>query len=150
MTPFRFPLQKALDWRRTQLELEEARFKQQAAALADLDRERAELEASGIRAEVEVRHWQPLNGRDLAALGGFRLQVKQRQAHLAARRAECQRDLDARHAAMLEARRRCRLLERLKERRLAEWQAARDRELEELASESYLARWNQRSSAPPL
>jgi hypothetical protein len=42
---------------------------------------------------------------------------------------------------MLEARRRCRLLERLKERRLAEWTSARDRELEEVASESFLARW---------
>ncbi len=31
---------------------------------------------------------------------------------------------------MLEARRRCRLLERLKERRLAEWTAERDHELE--------------------
>ena len=149
MTSFRFPLQKALDWRRTQLELEEARFKQRAAAMADLDRERAEIEASGIRAEFAVRHWQPLAGLDLAALGSFRLQVKQREVQLATRRADCQRELDARQAAMLEARRRCRLLERLKERRLAEWQSARDRELEELASESYLALWNRRSSEPP-
>jgi hypothetical protein len=42
----------------------------------------------------------------------------------------------------MEARRRCRLLEKLKERRRAEWEKARDRELEELASESFLARWN--------
>ena len=40
---------------------------------------------------------------------------------------------------MLEARRHCRLLERLKERRLAEWKAACDHEMDELASESYLA-----------
>ena len=45
---------------------------------------------------------------------------------------------------MLEARRRCRLLERLKERRLAEWTTARDHEVEEIAAESYLARWSQR------
>jgi hypothetical protein len=36
------------------------------------------------------------------------------------------------------------LLERLKERRLAEWTWARDRELEEVASESYLSRWARR------
>ena len=47
---------------------------------------------------------------------------------------------------MLEARRRCRLLERLKERRLAEWTTARDRELDELASESYLAKWNRQQA----
>jgi hypothetical protein len=43
---------------------------------------------------------------------------------------------------MLEARRCCRLLERLKERRRAEWQAATDREMEELAAESFLAGWS--------
>jgi hypothetical protein len=46
----------------------------------------------------------------------------------------------------LEARRRCRLLERLRERRWTEWQLARDRELEELASDSYLAQWNRRQA----
>jgi hypothetical protein len=47
---------------------------------------------------------------------------------------------------MLEARRRCRLLERLKERRLTEWTAGRDHELEEIAAESYLARWSRRQA----
>jgi hypothetical protein len=43
---------------------------------------------------------------------------------------------------MLEARRRFRLLERLKDRRMAEWKQAGDREIEEVAAESYLARWS--------
>ena len=37
MTTFQFPLQKALDWRRTQLTLAEARVQQQLAALAAID-----------------------------------------------------------------------------------------------------------------
>jgi hypothetical protein len=45
---------------------------------------------------------------------------------------------------MLEARRRLRLLERLRERRLAEWCSARDKELEDLVSEAYLAKWKRR------
>jgi hypothetical protein len=48
---------------------------------------------------------------------------------------------------MLEARRRCRLLERLKEHRLTEWTAERDREVEEIAAESYLARWSRRRTS---
>ncbi len=140
MTTFRFPLQKVLDWRRTQLELAEASFQRQIAALASIDRAYAEMEASGIRAEMEVRRWDPLAGRDLAALGRFRLLVQSREKQISLQRAECQRELAVRKSAMLEARRRCRLLERLKERRLAEWTLARDRELEELASESFLAR----------
>ena len=144
MTNFRFPLQKVLDWRQTQLELEEARFQQQLAAVAAIDRAYAEMEASGITAELEVRRWDPLAGRDLAALGRFRLLVQSREKQIALQRAECQRELDVRKPAMLEARRHCRLLERLKERRLGEWTSARDRELEEVASESFLARWARR------
>lgn len=144
MTTFRFPLQKVLDWRLAQLELEESRFQRQMAALAAIERAYAEMEASGIRAEMEVRRWDPLAGRDLAALGRFRLLVQAREKQIAAERAECRRELAVRKSAMLEARRRCRLLERLKERRLAEWTLARDRELEEVASESFLARWARR------
>ena len=144
MTTFRFPLQKVLDWRRTQLELAEASFQRQIAALASIDRAYAEMEASGIRAEMEVRRWDPLAGGDLAALGRFRLLVQSREKQISLQRAECQRELAVRKSAMLEARRRCRLLERLKERRLGEWTLARDRELEEVASESFLARWARR------
>jgi len=141
MNSFRFPLQKALDWRTTELELEEARFKLQVAALAALDRERAGWEAAGISAEIQVRGWSPLAGGDLTALGNFRLNVKQRETEVDARRVECRKSLEAQQTAMLEARRRCRLLERLKDRRLAEWQSARDHELEQLASEAFLAKW---------
>jgi len=138
---FRFNLQRVLDWRRTQLDLEEARFKQKLAAVAELDRARAALEAAEIHAEVQVRQWSPMAGRDVTALGGYRLHVRAQEQEIAVTRAKSQTALDAQEAAMLEARRRCRLLERLKERRRAEWQAAGDRELEELASESYLAGW---------
>jgi len=146
MTAFRFPLQKALEWRQTQLELAEACLRQQSAALAQWDRARAEMEAAGIRAEVEVRDWSPVAGRDLAALGAFRLRVRRREKEIDAQRLACRQELAVREAAMLEARRRCRLLERLKERRLAEWQSASNRELEALASESFLARWTRRTT----
>ncbi|HEV2445724.1 MAG TPA: hypothetical protein VGS58_07370 [Candidatus Sulfopaludibacter sp.] len=142
MSRFRFPLERVLAWRRTQLEIEEARYQQKLAAVAALDRQRAEMEAAGIQAEVQVRAWKAVSGEDLAALAEFRQSVRTREKQIAARRAEAAKTADAQLAAMLEARRRCRLLERLKERRQAEWQAADRRALEELAAESYLARWN--------
>ena len=141
MTSFRFRLQKVLDLRHTQLELEESRFKQQLAALAGLDCERAGWAAAGSKAEIQVRDFNPLAGCDLTALGNFRLNVKQQQKEIDARRLECQKGLEAQQLVMLESRRRCRLLERLKDRRLAEWTAARDHELEQLASESFMAKW---------
>ena len=110
-----------------------------AAALAGLDRERAEIEASGIGAEIQVRQWNPIAAGDLTALGNFRLQVKARESEIARRRLDAAQKLAEQQKLMLEARRRCRLLERLKERRLTEWTAERDHELEEIAAESYLA-----------
>ena len=142
MTTFRFNLERVLQWRQTQLELEEIKFKKAGAAVADLERARVELEAAGARAEIQVRQWSPLAGRDVSALGGFRIHVEMEEREMAGQLAQRRKELQAQENAMLEARRRYRLLERLKERRRAEWQAAGDRELEELASESFLAGWS--------
>ena len=144
MNAFRFPLQKVLDWRRAQLEMEELRFRQQTAKLAGLDLASAQVTAAGNTAERQVRVWNPVAGGELSALGSFRLHVKLKETELAVSRAECRRELGRREKVMLEARRRLRLLERLRERRLAEWRGARDKELEDLASEAYLAKWKRR------
>ncbi len=144
MQPFHFRLDKVLDWRRTQLELAESRFRRERAALAELDRLSAEWEAAGIKAEAQVRKWDQLTGADLAALSEFRGCVRAAEADIALRRSERLKSLAAREAEMMGARRRCRLLERLQERRRAEWQKAESREHEALASESFLTRWSAR------
>lgn len=141
MKAFQFSLERALEWRRAELEQAEARFKQQMAELAAINRNLAEAEAADLDTETEVRAWQPVSGEDLAALGAFRLGMRKQRERLRARRLECERASEARQKQMMEARRRVRLLERLKERRLIEWRAAFDRELEQQACESYLAQW---------
>jgi flagellar export protein FliJ len=146
MTCFHFRLQKVLEWRQKQLELEEVRLKQQAATVSNLDQASVELQSTGLKAELQVRSYPSVSGYDLAALAGFRQYVQVRSRDLAARRDEAQKSLEAQQNVMLEARRRCRLLERLKERRMSEWQAACDRELDELASDSFLAGWVRRES----
>jgi len=146
MTAFHFHLDKVLNWRRTQLELAEVEFRRETAALAELDRLSTELQTRGTQTAAEVRVFNPLSGGDLAALDGFRLYVERRAKELAAQRAEQLRKLGDCEKALLEARRRCRLLERLRERRLAEWRSATARELEQLAAESYLARVARESS----
>lgn len=139
MKTFRFPLAQVLQWRRGQLDLEEAKLRRHAAELAETDRLRAELEAAAVRAEVQVRDWRTLAGGDLAALAGFRSYVQNAERILAGRRAECRKKFEAQQQIMLEARRRCRLLERLEERRFAEWRREYDRELEQFAAEFHLA-----------
>ncbi len=146
MTAFRFRLETVLAGRRTQAQLAEMEFRREAAALAALDQATAELEARGIQTEAEVRDWSPLEGSDLAALGAFRRSVERQTKDLAARRTAQTKKLAEREQAMVDARRRCRLLERLRERRLAEWQSESDRELEQAAADSYLARLARESS----
>ena len=148
MTSFRFTLEKVLEWRRTQLDLEEVRYRQQAEVLAGLERSRFELEAAASRAEAGVRSGNAVEGSDLAALDSFRKRLLRQGQEIDRQRAEGSRKLDERQKAMLEARRRYRLLERLRERRLAEWRVARDREVEQTAAESYLARFARRQSNP--
>ena len=146
MTSFRFRLQKVLDWRRVQLELEEVKFKQAAAGVPELDRALVELRAAMGEQETQLRGAQLTTGLDWAALGFYRMDVKKDEREIANKRVEAAKKLAVQQAAMLEARQRCRLLERLKERRLSEWEAASDRELDETAAESYLAQWSRRET----
>src|SRR5215831_9862132 len=121
MTGFRFRLERVLEWRRAALEAAEGRFRQQAAAVAGLDRLSASLEASGLNNEVLIRQLPEVGGRDLEAFGAFRRRLHSRQAEVAAARVQAIAELAGRQAVTLEASRRVRLLERLRERRLAEW-----------------------------
>jgi hypothetical protein len=109
--------------------------------VAALDRELLEVDTAVAGAEMEVRRKDGMEGRDLAALASYRSGMQKRKQEVSARRRQSQMALEKQQALMLEARRRCRLLERLRERRRAEWQAACDRELEEGAQESFLAGW---------
>jgi flagellar export protein FliJ len=146
MTTFRFRLEKVLQWRRKQMELEEAKYQQRMREAAELEAERSRMEAAGIGAETQVRAWSPVTGNDLAALANYRKYVAAQERQIAVRHAEARQRAEAQQKAMMEARRHCQLLERLKERRLAEWQAAADKELEEIAAESHLARLSRRDS----
>src|ERR1039458_7519716 len=101
MRAFEFSLRQALQWRRTQLELEENKLRQVAGT-----------------PEVQA---------------------------LALRRMACEQQVAAQRQKVLEAQRQCRLLEKLEQRRHAEWRREADREMESLAAESFLARWNRQA-----
>jgi flagellar export protein FliJ len=139
MTGFHFRLDKVLAWRHTELELARGGFQQQAAVLATIDRRRAELKAAATGIEHQLRAAKPIDGSDLAALAAYRRHVRQREQDLAVQRSQAGKRMEQLQGTLLEARRRCRLLERLRERQFAEWQTAADREVEQVAAESHLA-----------
>ena len=145
MRAFKFPLRRALEWRRTQLELEENKLRQLAASLEEMALAAARLEMVQSRAEAAVRQQAVVEARDLWALAAYRQRLLTESRQLSMRRAACNEQLAAQRRNVLEAQRQCRLLEKLEQRRAAEWQQALDRELESLAAESFLARWRRQA-----
>lgn len=144
MKAFRFPLQKALELRQRQLEMAEAASRKRVAALAAVDRMAMELKSSERREGSAVYASRPLLGDSLAALNNYHRHVLAQERTLAERRVECAARVAEAQNELLEARRRARLLEKLREKRVEEWKTAGARELEELAADSYLAQWNRR------
>ena len=144
MTPFRFRLEKVLQIRRMELDREEATLRQHTLAVSELEKRQAQLDQAAAQAEVEVRAQAELAGSDLAALASFRHYLAGQTTQLAKQIREARERAAAQQKILLEARRRCELLERLKQKRLAEWRAAADHELEQLAAESYLANASRR------
>jgi hypothetical protein len=137
---FQFRLQRVLDWRRAQLQVEEMKLRQHTGAIAELDRARAELDEAKTTANAQVRHWTALQGSDLAALDGFLARLRRHATQIERERATRVQAMQEQQRVTMDASRRCRLLERLQARRREEWQAAADRELENFAGEAYLAR----------
>jgi hypothetical protein len=83
-----------------------------------------------------------LRGDDLRTVTACGLRLRRNAENLAQQLQRCGRDLFKQRRKYSEAKRRVRLLEELKNRRLQEWKYEEAALLEELASESFLANWN--------
>jgi len=121
MKGFQFRLERVLDWRRTEMNLEESRLKQLHGAIALLDQERAAAETSRDEAARAVVSRSSVDGTELQLLAAYREAVRLYATRLGQKRREREFELASQQQKLLEARRRLRLLENLKERRRAEW-----------------------------
>jgi flagellar export protein FliJ len=138
---FEFGLARALDFRRQQLELEEAK-------LEILLAERGRLDADSLRIDNEVdatRQSLMVTGsaqsQELVAADLYLGHLAAEKKRQAAKLADWQQRASKQHKAMVEVRRRVRLLEKLKEKQFQTWKAETDREQENLSAELFLARW---------
>lgn len=131
-----------LEWYRTQLQLEENRLSTCLAALHLAEERLAHLQAEHLSVEREMLSGVAIIARDLASLGLYRLRVKREAAAMEEERVHRGRALREQTAVVQEAQRRVRLVEKLRDRRLAEYSYAEDHALENLAAEAYLAKWN--------
>ena len=145
MKRFQFPLDRVLAWRQTQADIEEAKLQGLMAKLKALRETAAALESGVAAAEqelaAEIGKRQTVNARELVQLANYRLGVRRDVLRLAAEQQQVQRGLEQQRAILTAARRKCRLLERLKQKARGQWEREYSRELESLAGDLHLARW---------
>lgn len=143
MTNFRFSLERVMDWRRTQLRMEEVKLEQLYGERRAIEIRDAELRDSRAGAE-RSRDWS--TALELSALDNFRRFTVAEQVRLERRRADCNRRIAQQIDTVTGKRREVRVLERLKERRRQAWNAAFHREADSQADEAYLAKWPRMST----
>ena len=142
MAGFHFPLDKVLRWRLIQLAAEEAKQK-------ELLREQVKLQTLGAELGVEksklcssLETLPDLRGEDLRFIAAYSLRLKRLAESVAEQTARSERNLAVQKKKYRDAQQRCRLLEELKARKFEEWRQEQSRQLEILASESYISNWN--------
>ena len=142
MKKFTFPLHRALEWRRTQAHVEEAKLERLYAEIRGFDARQAALGEQRAEAEKAVLAGASSTGAELEALDTFQRFTAAEQVRLEGQRVECRQRIAVQIDVVAAKRRDVRLLERLKERRLKQWISELDREVDAQAEEAFLAKWN--------
>jgi flagellar export protein FliJ len=138
---FSFPLDRVRQYRETQVRLEEAKLERLHAERRAYETRRERLNRQRAEGESALLGVKLVDAFQLAALDRFGRHVDAQNEIVAQELARCDEKIDAQKQRLTEARRGHRLLEKLREKRLAAWQADYGRELETQAAELYLAQW---------
>jgi flagellar export protein FliJ len=146
MTTFRFPLEKVLEWRRVQLRTEEEKLAVLEHHLSQLKQFANALTAAELESEWSVRKADDVAGSDLRALAAFQVRTRQERETVDAQQRQCESQIEAQRARLLKARKDYRVLEKLRERRQETWAYNMDRELENEAADSHMAKLNRARS----
>ncbi len=142
MARFEFSLERVLRWRSVELAGEEAKLKQLVQEQLHLQSVLAEVSAERSKLISSLGSMPNLSGDDFRTLNACGLRLRRTAENLGQHLLRVGRDLGVQRKKYGEAKRRVRLLEELKARRLREWKYEEAVMLEELASESFLANWN--------
>jgi len=141
MKNFRFQLDSLLRLRARELETEEMRLATLRADLTRLERDiRQTVEESQNTSHAVASGTS--SGAELGQLQHYRNALARKLKGMVKEQSACQFRIEQQQRKVVEANRRKRLIERLKERRLAEWTAEVEKEFQQLAEETYLSSWN--------
>ena len=142
MAQFHFALEKVLRWRSLELASEQAKLEHLLREQFRLQTMRADLSAEKSNLNRSLGTLPDLRGSDLRAVSAYNLRLKRQAENLVELVAKCDHDLSEQKKRYRAAKQRFRLLEELRARKFEEWRQEQGRELESLATESFLANWN--------
>lgn len=139
MKRFDFPLETALKWRRSQLEMAEATLRKLIGDRALAANQLLALHQSTLEERTAVQSAKA-DAAERQSLAEYIRWAKNRKTKIEMQVLELDRQIAAQRVEVERCRRNCELLEKLKARKRSEWQAGADREVEQLAADSYLSR----------
>jgi hypothetical protein len=134
------------------VEVERAALQRLFGSLREIEGAEAALRADVAAAERRLQEETAAGAFDsslLAGIEGFRIWARRERLRLDAERQRTQQRIAAQRIRLSEARRDCELLERLKTKARAQWEYELNREMENLAADLYLARWDAKGAGTP-
>lgn len=142
MKRFEFQLQTALEWRERRMQTEQARLEALTMRRQTLLTQRESAQAAYAEARTATVGATLLTASDLGALEQFRRATENQKLRIDYELSQLAAHIAKQQKQLVEATREFRLMEKLRDRRLTEWQRELDRRLEEEAAELYLGQWN--------
>ena len=141
MGPFRFRLARVLDWRNEQCKSEQNRLSALYAVMAQKKTQLDQLLETQLATERRLLAAPSIAAGELQALGESRRSARARELRLRDEIRRCETDIRQQVELVKAAQLKVHLLEKLQSRRLAEHTYAVNRELEELAADTFLAKF---------
>ncbi|HEX6546404.1 MAG TPA: hypothetical protein VF023_08865 [Bryobacteraceae bacterium] len=118
MKAFEFRLQRVADYRQQQLDLEKSRLHTLSSQMQRLEDEDKSLQRQRNDAEQNIAgRGERLTGEDVMALAGFHEYVARRTKEIHQQKIELAAKIDKQRTVVVEAERKVKLLDRLKDRK---------------------------------
>jgi flagellar export protein FliJ len=137
---FHFPLERVREWREKQVSFEEAALERLNAERAAIEERAAELDRERESNESAVLNAVCVDALSLRALDEYRRFARYRAASLVREGSACDGRIAVQRARIMEARRKVRLLDKLRDKKRRLWMVELEKEVDEQAAESYRAR----------
>lgn len=144
MKRFKYPLDGLMRLQKARLDQEVLKMEQIAADIARAGQLRLALDRECHEAARAAALTPSSDGWQLAALDRFRRYAIQQDRRFADELARLTQHLDLQRNAVVEANKNVRMLELLKERRLAGWREEVNKEEEATVSDLVIAQWSRR------